>query len=86
MVGMMKPSAPMSPPFCMSDSMEFGIRIMGAPVMPFAKPGHAAIIFSMSAQVIVLCCISNQMKSQCFLASQYPSGSSREIVRLVTCF
>lgn len=83
---MMKPIAPMSPPFCMSDSKAFGIRIIGAPVIPFAIPGQAAIIFSISPHVIGPCCISNQMKSQCFLASQDASGSRREIVRLVTCF
>jgi hypothetical protein len=35
-----------------------GSRTMGTPT-----PGQAAIIFSRSAQVNVLCCISNQTKS-----------------------
>ena len=56
---MMIPSAPMSVACWIELSCSSAIRTIG--IAPAC--GHAAIIFSMSAQIIVLCCISNQMKS-----------------------
>ena len=46
----------MSVAFCTVSSSSFGRRIIGMPAR-----GHAAIIFSMSPHVIVLCCISKKM-------------------------
>ena len=70
------PSAPRSVAFWMLDSNASGMRIIGAaPTL-----GHAAIMRRTSSHDIVLCCISNQMKSKCLPTSQYSSGSKLEIV------
>jgi len=48
--------APISVAFCTVSSNSFGRRIIGTPAR-----GQAAIIFSISPHVIVLCCISKKM-------------------------
>ena len=62
----MMPSAPRSVAFWMFASSASGMRMNGAaPTL-----GQAVIIRRTSSHDIVLCCISNQMKSKCLPTSQ----------------
>jgi hypothetical protein len=80
-VGTMMPSAPTSTARCTFVSVASGIRMMGVA----AARGHAAIIFSISSNRSVACCISKREKSNFAAPSQYAFTSNDVTVWLNTC-
>ena len=71
-VGTMMPSAPTSTALCTFVSVASGMRMMGVA----AARGHAAIIFSISSNRSVACCISKREKSNFAAPSQYALTSN----------
>ena len=80
-VGTMMPSAPTSTALCTFVSVASGMRMIGVA----GARGHAAIIFSISSNRRVACCISKREKSNVAAPSQYTLTSNDVTVWLKTC-